>query len=194
MNPNYFPEEIKSRLKMRDLIQVYCPHFKPRNNRIPCPIHDGKDYNFSFSDNVYHCFVCGAKGDVIRFVQDVFSVSFQDALEKLNNDFHLGLVFGRRMTLREQREAEDRYRELLAKRERQPLTRQDILGAWWTVKRWVVEFVKSPRESDAQKYAQAVAELNYLDYVLDEQGEEKYNDFMKQYIKSLSNFGEVPRG
>lgn len=194
MNSEYYPEIIKSRLKMRDVIQMYCPQLKPRNNRIPCPIHGGKDNNFGFSDHVYHCFVCGARGDVISFVQDVFSLSFPDTLEKLNNDFSLGLVFGRRMTLREQREADERRRELLAERERQPITRQDILGAWWAVKRWVVEFVKSPRESESEKYAQAVAELNYLDYVLDGQHEENYNDFMKQHIKNLSNFGEVPLG
>lgn len=193
MDSKYYPEEIKSRLKMRDLIQTYFPGVKPRNNRIPCPIHGGKNYNFGFDGGIYHCFVCGAKGDVIRFVQDVFSVSFQDALEKLNNDFHLGLVFGRRMTLREQRESEERYQALLAERERQPLTREEILDAWLSLKRWTVDFVKSPKKSDAEKYARAVAELNYLDYVLD-QHDADYNDHMKQYIKNLSNFGEVPLG
>lgn len=199
---NYAVDEIKSRLNMQSVIGCYFPSLKPRGNRIPCPIHNGKDYNFSFNDAVYHCFVCGAKGDVISFVQEVFSLSFPDALERLNDDFRLGLVFGRRMTLRERREADDRYKELLAERERQPLTRREILSEWQRLKRWAVECDKVPRrnisDADAQAYAQTVSHLNYLEYVLDNQHEEEldgdFNTSMKKYISEISLFGEVPLG
>ena len=199
---NYAVEEIKSRLNMRALINWYFPSLKPRGGRIPCPIHGGKDCNFSFGDSVYHCFVCGAKGDVISFVRDVFSLTFPDALQRLNEDFNLGLVFGRRMTLREQRAADNRYKELLAERERQPLTRREILSEWQRLKRWTVEYDRAPRErkdaTNAQDYAATVSHLNYLEYVLDNQHEEEldgdFNTSMKKYISELSLFGEVSLG
>ena len=52
--------------------------------RIPCPIHNGSDKNFSFSDEAYKCFVCGAKGGVIHFAEEYRHLSFPDALREID--------------------------------------------------------------------------------------------------------------
>lgn len=109
---------IKERTTMRDAIALYAPDPPPRYNRIPCPVHKGKNYNLCFTDRLYHCFVCGAGGDVISFVEHIFGVDFCTAIEKLNDDFKLELPIKRRMTIREAREAEQRHQEILAERER----------------------------------------------------------------------------
>jgi len=105
---SYIAESIKDRVSMRDAIALYAPHPAPRFNRIPCPIHNGQNYNLSFTGKLFHCFVCGVGGDVIHFVQHIFGLAFRDAIEKLNADFGLALPTTRPPTLRERREAERR--------------------------------------------------------------------------------------
>jgi DNA primase len=50
-----------------------------------CPFHDEKSPSFSVSParGLYHCFGCGAGGDVIRFVQEVDRLDFAEAVERL---------------------------------------------------------------------------------------------------------------
>jgi DNA primase len=50
-----------------------------------CPFHDEKSPSLSVSParGVFHCFGCGAGGDVIRFVEKIEHLSFTDAIERL---------------------------------------------------------------------------------------------------------------
>src|SRR3982074_2910639 len=50
-----------------------------------CPFHDEKSPSLSVSPSrgLYHCFGCGAGGDVIKFVQDIEHLSFSEAVESL---------------------------------------------------------------------------------------------------------------
>lgn len=90
LKPSEYAVAIKQSLTMGDILRSYVPA-EPRKNRIPCPIHNGADYNFSFNDSGYHCFVCGASGDVIGFVQQYFNMSFSEAIRQLDKDFALNL-------------------------------------------------------------------------------------------------------
>lgn len=77
---------------MSEVVARYTPSVRPRYNRIPCPLHNGKDYNFSFTRNGYKCFVCGATGDVITFVKETQGCATRvDAMRKINEDFNLHL-------------------------------------------------------------------------------------------------------
>jgi DNA primase len=50
-----------------------------------CPFHDEKSPSMSVSPSrgLFHCFGCGAGGDVIRFVERIEHLSFADAVEQL---------------------------------------------------------------------------------------------------------------
>ena len=50
-----------------------------------CPFHDEKSPSLSVSParGLFHCFGCGAGGDVIRFVERIAHLSFAEALEQL---------------------------------------------------------------------------------------------------------------
>lgn len=85
-------QAIHDTVTMDEVIKFYMPGVNPRMHRIPCPIHNGKDYNFSFSRNGYKCFVCGASGDVISFVKETQGCATRaDAMRKINEDFNLHL-------------------------------------------------------------------------------------------------------
>jgi len=50
-----------------------------------CPFHDEKSPSLSVTParNLFHCFGCGAGGDVIRFVERIEHLSFTEAVERL---------------------------------------------------------------------------------------------------------------
>lgn len=52
-----------------------------------CPFHNEKTASFRvYNDGTFHCFGCGAHGDVITFVMKIQNISFLDACAKLDND------------------------------------------------------------------------------------------------------------
>ena len=50
-----------------------------------CPFHDEKTPSFTVNDQkgFYHCFGCGAHGDVIRWMTDQRGLTFMDAVKEL---------------------------------------------------------------------------------------------------------------
>ena len=50
-----------------------------------CPFHDEKTPSFTVNDEkgFYHCFGCGAHGDVIRWMTDQRGLQFMDAVKEL---------------------------------------------------------------------------------------------------------------
>ena len=58
---------------------------KGRNKVACCPFHKEKTPSFHIQDDkgFYHCFGCGAHGDVISFVMQQDGLSFKEAVEKL---------------------------------------------------------------------------------------------------------------
>lgn len=87
-------EVIHASVTIRDALDVYCPGLEIRHHRCPCPIHSGKDYNFSFTDRGFKCFVCNASGDVITLVKEVCELSTRvEAMKRICADFRLPVDF-----------------------------------------------------------------------------------------------------
>ena len=83
-------EEILSIITMKDILDKYnIPRF---HKSFKCPFH-GEDKHPSAAayGKWFHCFTCGENLDVIGFVQRYFNLSFKEAMEKINQDFNLGL-------------------------------------------------------------------------------------------------------
>ena len=52
-----------------------------------CPFHGEKTASFRvYPDGTFHCFGCGAHGDVITFVMKMQNISFLDACAKLDGE------------------------------------------------------------------------------------------------------------
>ncbi len=65
-----------------------------------CPFHTEKTPSFTvdINKNVYHCFGCGAHGDVISFVQKTKQLSFMDAIQFLANELGLEMPVYQKLT------------------------------------------------------------------------------------------------
>lgn len=54
-----------------------------RNYMARCPFHNDKSPSLDLRKNFYHCYGCGANGDVIDFIQKTRDVSFKQAVDIL---------------------------------------------------------------------------------------------------------------
>lgn len=116
-------EQIKDRVPFRDAAERYGLEFNRLGAAI-CPFHAEKTPSFKVKNEYGHCFGgCGWNGDLFDFTMKLFDISFSEAIEKLNADFALGLPLNRRMTLREQRDAERHMREITDRRNREAAER-----------------------------------------------------------------------
>ncbi len=79
-------EEIKRRIDIVELISQYVPLTKAgRRFKARCPFHEEKTPSF-FVDpaaGLWHCFGCGAGGDVFSFLEQIEGISFPEAGERL---------------------------------------------------------------------------------------------------------------
>jgi DNA primase len=89
-------EEVRSRNDIADVIGSYLS-LKNAGTRFKalCPFHKEKSPSFTVSPDrqIYHCFGCGAGGDVIRFVQEYEKVDFMTALQMLADRCGMELSF-----------------------------------------------------------------------------------------------------
>lgn len=79
-------QQLKSKNDLVDVIGGYLPlEKKGANYWACCPFHHEKTPSFSVNaaDQYYHCFGCGASGDVITFIREMESVDFMDAVRIL---------------------------------------------------------------------------------------------------------------
>lgn len=82
----YDTEKIRSANPLRECLERYGIEFD-RKGFAKCPFHNEKTASFRvYPDNTYHCFGCGAHGDVIDFVKSVQNMSFEDACAFLDRD------------------------------------------------------------------------------------------------------------
>jgi DNA primase len=87
--PPRFLDEIRSRLTLSDVIGKRVRVTRAgREFKACCPFHHEKSPSFTINDDkqFYHCFGCGAHGDVIGFVMQHDNLSFMDAVEALSVD------------------------------------------------------------------------------------------------------------
>ena len=80
-------EEVKSRVNIADVVGEYVSLKNASVGSLKglCPFHDEKSPSFNVRpmQGFYHCFGCGEGGDVYKFLQQIESISFYEAVEKL---------------------------------------------------------------------------------------------------------------
>jgi len=76
-------EEIKSRIDLTDFLGRYVN--LNRNLKALCPFHPEKAPSFSVNPKkqYWHCFGCGAGGDIFTFIQLIEKLNFSDAVKLL---------------------------------------------------------------------------------------------------------------
>lgn len=101
-----------------------------------CPFHNEKTPSFTINDEkgFYHCFGCGAHGDVIRWMTDQRGLSFMDAVKQLAEEA------GMEMPAADPRAAQ---------RVEQQKSLHDVMAA---TQSWFVQQLATPEGAQAQAY------------------------------------------
>ena len=106
-------EEIRTRNDIVDVISSYVPLKKKGSNYFGlCPFHNEKSPSFSVTreKQMYHCFGCGASGNVFTFVMEYENYTFPEALQYLAQRAGMELKT-RELSPEEKRQAD--YKSLL---------------------------------------------------------------------------------
>ena len=82
--PPQFLDELRLRLPLADFLSRRVRLVKSGiHTKACCPFHQEKSPSFVLYNDHYHCFGCGAHGDIITFTMQMDRLSFPDAVEKL---------------------------------------------------------------------------------------------------------------
>ena len=161
MAENVF-EAVKQSVSTREAAEFYGIKVS-RTGMACCPFHDDKNPSMKV-DQRYHCFGCGADGDVIDFTAKLFDLSPKEAAEKLAQDF--GLIYDsqappRRRYVRQKTEAQ-KFRE-----DRQRCYR--VLSDYYhLLKKWGIDHSpQTPEEELHPRFVEAIQKETYVEYLLD---------------------------
>lgn len=164
-------------LTMLDVLQSYGFRLN-KNKTICCPFHNEKTPSFKTykDDTRYHCFGCDADGDIITFTMLYFGLDFNSALEKLNDDFNLGLIKSRKQfTRREMLKAMEEKRQREAGRKAYETERERLENNYWVAfDEWKKyddnKRIYKPKSADEELnplFVEALKNIGYAEYKLD---------------------------
>jgi DNA primase len=92
--PDHLIEEIRSRSDILETISTNILLKKNgQNYKGLCPFHSEKTPSFTVSPEkqIYHCFGCGAGGNIFKFIMEIEHLSFIDVVKKLASKYSIAL-------------------------------------------------------------------------------------------------------
>lgn len=100
MNTN--AEMIKQNISMHDVLGRYGLKLN-RRGAMCCPFHREKTPSFKVYQNgkKFHCFGCGADGDVISFAMKYYGIIYGQAVTRLASEFGIPIEGERPLTIKE---------------------------------------------------------------------------------------------
>lgn len=110
--PKRFLDDIRDRLRLSEVIGARIPLKKAgREYKACCPFHNEDTPSFTINDDkgFYHCFGCGAHGDVIGFVMRYNNLSFPETVEELAREAGLEVPQLTPQEIERQQQARDLY-------------------------------------------------------------------------------------
>ena len=161
MAENVF-EVVKESVTTREAAEMYRIEVK-RGGMACCPFHDDRHPSMKV-DRRFHCFGCGADGDVIDFTARLYNLTPKEAAEKLAQDF--GLAYDsqappRRNYVRQKSEAQ----KLKEKREHGWRVLTDY---YHLLRKWETDYSpKTPDEDPHPRFMEAIQKKDYTGYLLD---------------------------
>ncbi len=133
-------DEIKERLDLVQLVSRYVTLKRSGRNFVGlCPFHEEKTPSFTVSPEkqLFHCFGCGASGDIFGFLMKIEGLTFPEALEQLARE--AGVKLERSPEARKRYSAKQQVLQAnaAAQKEFVKQLKQGDLPAW--VKRYLAE-------------------------------------------------------
>lgn len=125
-------QTIKDTISAQDVGQAI--GLEIRHGRCQCPMHGGHDFNCVLykGNRGFYCHVCKQGGDVIRFAQRYYNMSFKDTVAWFNGTFGLGMDIDSPMSPEASKQAEFAQTRRAMERETAELTARLQYGLYLT--------------------------------------------------------------
>ena len=155
-------EVVKQSVTVREAAELYGIAVG-RSGMACCPFHDDRHPSMKV-DARFHCFGCGADGDVIDFTARLYDLSPKEAAEKLAQDF--GLSYDnkappRRSYVRQKSEAQVR-------KEKREHGWRVLTDYYHLLRKWEADYSpKTPDEAPHPRFLEAIQKKDYMGYLLD---------------------------
>ena len=155
-------EVVKQSVTVREAAELYGIAVG-RSGMACCPFHDDRHPSMKV-DTRFHCFGCGADGDVIDFTARLYDLSPKEAAEKLAQDF--GLSYDnkappRRSYVRQKSEAQVR-------KEKREHGWRVLTDYYHPLRKWEADYSpKMPDEDPHPRFLEAIQKKDYMGYLLD---------------------------
>lgn len=92
-----FPDRLQSQIKLSDLIskRISIKNTAADKFIALCPFHKEKTPSFHIDDRkeFYHCFGCGAHGNIFNFVMETENLPFGEAVTKIADDYNIPIPY-----------------------------------------------------------------------------------------------------
>lgn len=160
----YF-ERIKEMVSVPEAARYYGVDTK-RGNMCRCLFHEENTPSMKLYEKNYHCFGCGAHGDVIALTAQIFGTSMLNAAKRLNADFNLGLDMDKPL--------DNRQIQLIQRRKQEEQDYKEWENNAWLVLsdyfkllcRWRDEYAPEDENSELNTYfVESLKNRDYVEYL-----------------------------
>ena len=178
-------EVVKQSVTVREAAELYGIAVG-RSGMACCPFHDDRHPSMKV-DARFHCFGCGADGDVIDFTARLYNLAPREAAEKLAQDF--GLAYDsqappRRRYIRQRSEGQ-KFRE------NRDHAFRVLADYYHLLRKWETDYSpKTPEENPHPRFMEAIQRKDYIGYLLDfflEDGSEEQKLWLAEHQSEIAN-------
>lgn len=157
-------DTVKQSVTTRQAAEMYGLKIR-RNNMTSCPFHNDRTPSMKV-DNRFHCFGCGADGDVIDFVSRLFGISNLEAAQKIASDF--GISYDVKSAVTKPKKIICRKTDAQIYAEAEQRCFRVLSDYYHLLKKWEIDYAPNiDDETWHPLFVEALQRKTHLEYLLD---------------------------
>ena len=155
---------VKQSVTARQAAEMYGLKIR-RNNMVSCPFHNDRTPSMKV-DNRFHCFGCGADGDVIDFVSRIFGISSLEAAQKIASDF--GISYDVKSAVTKPKKIICRKTDAQIYAEAEQRCFRVLSDYYHLLKKWEIDYAPNIDDETCHPlFVEALQRKTHLEYLLD---------------------------
>ena len=157
-------DTVKQSVTPRQAAEMYGLKLR-RNNMVSCPFHNDRTPSMKV-DNRFHCFGCGADGDVIDFVSRIFGISSLEAAQKIASDF--GISYDVKSAVTKPKKIICRKTDAQIYAEAEQRCFRVLSDYYHLLKKWEIDYAPNIDDETCHPlFVEALQRKTHLEYLLD---------------------------
>ena len=157
-------DAVKQSVTTRQAAELYGVKVR-RNNMASCPFHKDKTPSMKV-DKRFHCFGCGADGDVIDFVSRLYGISSLEAAQKAASDF--GISYDRKNKKETSKKAVHKKSDAQIYAEAEQRCFRVLSDYYHLLRKWEMDYAPNMEDETWHPlFVEALQKKSHLEYLLD---------------------------